>query len=356
MTRVLRWSMVICLATGCGNGGTAPNPGADPDTRVFHLGFSAVPPRPDQDAVLQGLDLWTRRADLAIVHEELPWTDLVAGVPPDSILAREKDGLIDYYRGRGLGLIFVADGTDGLARDQEAPQLRALGRSITEPTIRDLYRAYISAFVHRYHPDYVGLAAETNLTRAVGSTALYQGLVTAANAAASDLLADPAHSPLFVSVQVEVAWGKLVGSSGFVGVEQDLVDFPFVKMLGLSSYPYFVWPAPADLPDDYYARLVAGRSLPVMVVEGGWASSLSGTGFTTATQAAYLRRQAELLDRANGLGLIQLTFTDLDLTTYPADVQASLEPFAHLGLVDAQFQPKPALEVWDSLFALPLSR
>jgi len=253
-------------------------------------------------------------------------------------------------------VVFVADGTDGLARDQEAPQLRALGRSIGEPAIRDLYRAYVSAFVRRYHPDYVGLAAETNLTRTVGSPALYQALVAAANAAASDLLADPAHPPLFVSVQVEVAWGKLVGSGGFVGVEQDLIDFPFVQMLGLSSYPYFAWPAPADLPDDYYARLVAGRSLPVMVVEGGWASSLTGTGFTTATQAAYLRRQAELLSRVNGLGLIQLTFTDLDLTTYPADVQAPLEPFAHLGLVDAQFRPKPALEVWDSLFALPLSR
>ena len=343
--------VAAAVIVGCGDGGTTqPDPRP---TRGFQLGFSAAPPRPDQAAVLQSLDLWTRRADLAIVHEELPWTDLVAGVPPDTILAREKDGLIAYYRGKGLGLVFVADGTDGLAREKDAPALRALGRSITEPGIRALYRDYVSAFVRRYRPDYVGLAAETNLTRAIGSPELYAGLVAAANQAAAALTESPTHPPLFVSVQVEVAWGKLAGAGPFLGVAEDFADFPFVQMLGLSSYPYFVWADPADLPDDYYARLVIGHPVPVMVVEGGWASSLAGgTGFSPAKQARYLARQARLLDEAGGLGLIQLTFTDLDLPTYPAEVRTALEPFAHLGLVDAQFQPKPALAVWDSLFAL----
>jgi hypothetical protein len=113
----------------------------------------------------------------------------------------------------------------------------------------------------------------------------------------------------------------------------------FVQLLGLPSYPYVARADPADLPDGYYARLVAGRSWPVMVVEGGWASALAGaSGFSPAEQARYLGRQAALLDRAGGIRLIQITSPDLDLSGYPADVRTALKPFAHLG-VAGRFRP-----------------
>jgi hypothetical protein len=341
--------VLLALVAACGRE-TGPD---HTPTRTYRLGFSAVPPRPEQAALVQGLELWTRRSDIAIVHEELPWTALLAGTPPDTILRREKDDLMAYYRGKGLALVFVADGTDGLAREKDPPQLRAAGRSITEPAIQALYCDYVLAFVRRFRPDYVGLASETNLTRAIGAPPLYQALVTMANAAAGQIRAEPDAPPLFVSVQVEVAWGRLAGGGQFAGVAADRADFQFVDLLGLSSYPYFVWDAPEALPDDYYARLVADAPIPVMVVEGGWASASGGApGFSPAEQARYLTRQAALLDRAGGLALIQLTFTDLDLTAFPPDVRAPLEPFARLGVVDAAFLPKPALAVWDSLYAV----
>ena len=43
------------------------------------------------------------------------------------------------------------------------------------------------------------------------------------------------------------------------------------------SHPYFGWGAPEDIPLDYCKRLLAGRSLPVMIVEGGRASASTGT-------------------------------------------------------------------------------
>jgi hypothetical protein len=350
--------VVAALGAALGSAGCQTDPGlpSDPDaTRSYYLGFAALPPRLDQAVAVQALEAWSSRADIAIVHEELPWTDLLAGVSPDSILRPSKDGLIDYYRAKGLRLVFVADANDGLAREKEAPQLRAAGRSLTEPAVQRLYRDWILAFVRRYRPEFVGLAAETNLIRIAAPAPLYAAVVAVTNAAADDLraLSDPPR--LFVSVQVEVAWGKLIGQP-YQGIERDFTDFPFIQLLGLSSYPYFGWSDPDDLPVDYYRRILAGRSLAVMVVEGGWASgSLAGpVAFASnpAKQARYFRKQAELLAGVGAVGWLQLTPTDIDVAAFPADLQEAIRPFSSLGVFDSNLAAKPALAVWDSLFRL----
>ncbi|MEO8452559.1 MAG: hypothetical protein ABI647_22390 [Gemmatimonadota bacterium] len=323
-------------------------------TRTYLMGFAGIPPRLDIAVLLQSIDLWSQRAELAIVHEELPWVDLLAGVSPDTIVRREKQELVNYYRGKGLKLVFIADPTDGLARDKDAFHLRLAGRSMTEPAVQRLYRDYVSAFVRILHPEYVGLAAETNLVRATAPPALYQAVVQVANDAASDVRAIAPTVPLLVSVQVDVAWGKLTASGAYEGIAADLRDFPFVGLVGLSSYPYFAFSDPDQIPADYYSRLVSGTTLPVMVTEGGWASA-SGGGFTStpAKQARYLAKHAQLLDRAGAIGYLQLTFTDIDPSEFgDGDPGGILPLFASLGLVDVNLVPKPALAVWDSLYGL----
>ncbi len=346
-------AVVAALAlAGCGTGPDGPQPPSVP-TRSFYLGFSGLPPRLDQDVAVAALEASTRRADIAIVHEELPWTDLLAGVAPDTILRREKDGLIGYYRGKGLKLVLVADPNDGLSRSQEAPRLRALGRSFTEPAVQAVYREWVLAFVRRYRPEFVGLVAETNLIRIAAPAPLYHAIVSAARATAAAVKALPSPPQLFVSVQVEVAWGKLVNQP-YLGIEQDFADFPFLELLGLSSYPYFGWSDPDQLPVDYYRRLLNGRRLSVMVVEGGWSSeSVLNLTSTPATQARYFRRQLELLGQTSAIGWLQLAPTDLDLPFFPADLREAIRPFASLGVFDVALRPKPALAVWDSVFALP---
>lgn len=319
------------------------------------MGFSPIPPRPETAAVIDGIDRWSLRAEIAAIHEELPWTDLLNGVPPETILARDKVDLVNYLRSKGLAIYFMLDLTDGLSRDQEAPQLRALGRSITDPVVQQAYRQYALAVSSVLHPAYLGLAAETNLIRLAAPAAVYAAVVTAANDAAADLRAAGSTSTLLTSVQVEVAWGRLGGNGAYQGIEQDLRDFPFIDMLGLSSYPYFSFAQPEDLPTDYYTRLLNGRTLPVMVVEGGWTSATVGSVQSSpALQARYVTQHARLLDAARAKGVIQLMFADLDLSTFPQPLPANLPLFAHLGLTDSDFNPKPALAAWDALYARPL--
>ena len=138
---------------------------------------------------------------IAAIHEELPWRDLLSGEAPDAILDRDKVQLVNYLRGKGLQLYFMADLTDGLSRAEEAPQLRALGRSLTEPAVQQAYRDYVLAVARKLNPEFIGLAAETNLIRAVAAPALYAAVVQPANAAAADLRAAGDGGALMFSVQ-----------------------------------------------------------------------------------------------------------------------------------------------------------
>ncbi|MFN0039071.1 MAG: hypothetical protein ACKVP2_06140 [Burkholderiales bacterium] len=306
-------------------------------------------------AVLEGIDRWSLRAEFAAIHEELPWTDLVNGQSPDAILDRDKVQLVNYLRGKGLKLYFMADLTDGLSRAEESPQLRALGRSISEPAIRQLYRDYVLAVNRKLRPEIIGLVAETNLIRAA-APALYSSVVTAANAAAADLAAANSTATLIFSVQVETAWGRLGGNGNYVGVEQDFVDFPFGEQLGLSSYPYFGFEEPEYMPDDYFSRLLNGRTMPAMVVEGGWTSASVGTiQSSPALQARYVKRQAQLLDSIAARGWFHLMFADLDLASLPPPLPTNLPLFASIGYTDSDFNAKPALATWDAFHARRLT-
>jgi hypothetical protein len=312
------------------------------------MGFSPNPPRPTVAAVLQGIDLWSQRAELAIIHEELPWADLLAGMSPDAILDRDKVELVRYLRGKGLQLIFMGDLNDGLARELDAPQLRARGRSITEPAVQQLYRQYMLAVDRKLAPAVIGLVAESNLIR-VAAPALYPAVRQAANDTAAALRAAGSQATLMASVQVETAWGRLGNTGAYVGIEADIADFPFMQTLGLSSYPYLGgWAEPEALPTDYYQRLRAGRTLPAMVTEGGWASAVLST---PDKQARYIARHADLLDAVGATAWLHLQFADVDLATVPPPVPANLPLFASIGLADSGFTPKPALAAWDALFA-----
>lgn len=349
--------LVVMGVSACG-GGDQSSPASPPETaatRTWRLGFSPLPPRPTTLAVLQGIDLWSQRAELAAIHEELPWTDLLGGMSPDDILDRDKVQLVDYMRAKGLQLYFMADLTDGLSRGEEAPQLRALGRSITEPAVQQAYRSYMLAVERKLHPEFVGLAAETNLIRVAAPSAVYGAVVQAANAAAADLRAAGSPAILMFSVQVETAWGRLGGSGTYVGVETDFTDFPFAQLLGLSSYPYFGFAQPEDIPTNYYGRLLNGRTAPVMVVEGGWTSAAAGSVQSSpALQARYVTRHAQLLDAVDARGLIQLVFADIDLASLPPPIPPNLPLFVNIGLTDSDFNAKPALAAWDALHARPL--
>jgi hypothetical protein len=354
VTALARFVPLAALG-GCGGSSASPSPSASA-TRSWKLGFFPTPPRFDAATLLHGVDQWSQRAEVAMIHEELPWTDLLNGMSADAILDRDKVQLVQYLRGKGLKLAFMGDLDDGLSRGQEAPQLRALGRSLTEPAVQQVYRNYLLAVHRKLAPDYLGLGAETNLIRAAAPPALYAAGVQTANATAADLRAAGATEPLMISVQVETAWGLLGGSGTYAGIATDLADFPFATMLGLSSYPYFAFAKPEDIPSDYYSRVLGSSGLPALVAEGGWSSAAVGSiASSPDLQARYVTRHADLLDSIAAVACLQTLYADIDLAAFPAPVPANLPLFVSIGLTDSNFNAKPALAAWDALHARRLA-
>ncbi len=322
--------------------------------RSFRMGFSGIPPRNDQVQAIQAIDMWSLRADAAIMSFEIPWGPLLAGITPETEVTVAELPLANYYRAKGHKLWIYLDPSNGLNRGGESDSLVAHGRSITEPEIQQIYRRYCVVIDSIIRPDHLGLALETNLIRGAAPSQLYSAIRQVVNDAAADVRAHDTTVPLSISVQVDYAWGTF-DQSGYHGVDTDFVHFPFIEELGLSSYPYLAgFTDPDSLPSDYYSRLLDGRTLPVFVTEGGWTSDSLGSIFSTPEiQRRYIERQIKLLESVNASAVFQLTFTDLDLSGISLPPGSGLPLFAHLGLVDIDLNPKPALTAWDAAFRRP---
>jgi hypothetical protein len=314
------------------------------------MGFSALPPSLDTTLLLPTLTLSSQHSDAGLIQLSIPWDILLADTAAATEVRIVRLPLVNFYRATGKTIVVALDVTNGLNRAEEDPALVAAGRSITDTMVQRLYREYVSAVDSILRPDYLSLAAETNLVREAAPRSLYDAVVTMVNAAAVHEATLGTTAKLMVSVQVETAWGGLQGSHIFQGIDQDLADFPFLDLLGLSSYPYLGgYASPEEIPDDYYSRLGSAAGIPIMVLEGGWPSiSVAGVSSSPALQSRYIHRQAELLDATHAKGVFQITFTDLDPAMFPPG--SSLPLFANLGLVNVSLLPKPALVAWDSVF------
>jgi hypothetical protein len=314
------------------------------------MGFSAIPPRNDFAVLFQALEMWRTRSDAAILHVDPPWDTLLAGYPADSAVIKLHKGLVDYYKGSGRTVVVMIDATNGLDRASENPVLVAKGRSLTEPAVQQIYRAFAVAMDAILKPDYLGLVAETNLIRAAAPAPLYAAVKQVANDAAADVRAVDPIVKLYVSV-VEVGDAPAAARP----TAWPPMSPTFRSCRAWDSYPFLAGrPESPAAPLDHYARLPQGTALKPMVVEGGWTSaSVGGVVSSPLKQQRWIARQFQLLDQAQALFLFQLTFTDLDLAANPPPPGSILPLFASLGLVDVNLAPKPALANWDAAFARP---
>ena len=326
----------------------------DPPSRTFRMGFQNSAPRIDINLILQSLNLWTQRADVAMITTEVPWAELLGGMSVDDYVVNNYKDLVAFYRSKNLKLWVYIDPQNGLDRTSDAVSLQQANKSIADADMQLLYQKFTVAMDSILKPDHLGLALETNLIRDASPASIYNGVKTAVNVTAQAVRARNTTVPLSISVQVDHAWGKLGGGS-YTGIAQDFTDFPFIQELGLSSYPYFGFDDPTDIPLNYYTRLVGGKNLPVFITEGGWSSASVTTpdrSFVSSPelQKAYIEHHTHLLNEVDAKAVFQLVFTDIDSASVPVDVPDNIDYFLYIGLVDINFNIKPALHAWDQVF------
>jgi len=328
---------------------STPRPTAS-KPRTYRMGFQNFPPKPDQTIALQALDLWTKRSDAAIISIQVPWAQLYSGTTPQQYIADNFKDLVSYYRGKNLKLWVYIDPANGLDRSTDATDLTALHKSIAQPAVQQLYSRFAFLMDSLLKPEHMGLALETNAIRDVSPDSVYQGIKAAANKTAALIRGYDKQVKLSVSVQADYAWGLLNGGP-YLGIDKDFTDFPFVQELGISSYPYFVFDKPQDIPANYYSRLIQGHNIPVFISEGGWSTATVGTYTgTPQKQQDYITKQGQLLDGVSAIAYFQLLFSDLDPSVFPPSTPDNVNLFTHIGLTDDGLNPKPALGNWDAIF------
>ncbi|MDP2481290.1 MAG: hypothetical protein Q8W49_12440 [Candidatus Palauibacterales bacterium] len=354
MPRSRSYAALLALGlVACGGGGSTVGPTPASEPRTYEMGWSAVPPRPSEASFFAATKAAAEVSDVAILQQPVPWAQLLAGAPMDS-LVEDRGGVADYLRALGEKIVFLVDPLDGLNRTRETPELLAVGRSILEADIRATHEAWVRAIATRIHPEWMGLASEINTLAAHGDSTLYRTLVGMIDSLAPEIRSLSPDTKVFVSFQVEDASGYFGGQ----GIDQfALIDDFDIDALGLSSYPVFVFPTPADVPDDYLRRFRDATSLPLIMVEGGWSSqSTDAFQSTPQEQVDFFRRYETLLDGVDARLWVMLVFADLDIPSLglPADRAAGLAPFAHMGIVDSDLIPKPSYEVWKEIHDRPL--
>ena len=113
-----------------------------------------------------------------------------------------------------------------------------------------------------------------------------------------------------------------------------------VDALGFTSYPYFEYDRPTDVPADYYDEIAAHCSGPVIFTEIGWLGAPSGPyPGDEQDQAGFFPRFFEL---GAGLDLVYAVW----LFLHDWDGQDAMPAFRYIGLRTNDGTPRPADAVW----------
>jgi hypothetical protein len=322
-------------------------------SRPFAMGFAFTPPVLTQEAAVALIPEIARRGEYTIIQREVPWTRILGGISMETVYAEEYGALVDYLRAEGLRIVLLVDPLDGLNRMKEAEETVRNGRTLLDPRLREMHERWVKLLVQRMRPQYVGLASEINTLAAHGRRVLYERIRDMCNTLAPELRRLSPGTKVFVSFQVDDAWGLPPFPRSPVDQFKLLHDFD-IDVLGLSSYPVFTFHDPSEIPGDYYLRLAAESGKPVIQVEGGWGSAPSTMASDRGSpqqQAAYLQRLFELLEGVKAELVVSLTYSDLDLADpswhLPRDRMAILGNFASMGIVDTSLKPKPAFAIWE---------
>ena len=323
-------------------------------------GFFPSPPQATLDAVVKHYTELGKFADFILFQHNVPWEDFVDGVEGDGKIRTDIANQAKLARQNGMDYIFVVDGLNGLNRREFFKLPSGWEANFANPQVRAAYKNFALWIVRQFHPRYLGLASEINTYMdAYPSDA--QNFLSLYNEIYGAVKSEAPETQIFVTFQ----WDDLnnmfpqpeEGNRTKLSPNWEQIEAfePNLDLWVISSYPYFVFPSGADIPADYYSRLLARTTKPVAVAEGGYTSrDIDQIKATPEDQVAYLSAIHDQLGSRLRFW-VYLVLNDFDMESYSkafrdqdasdADI-ANLAKFSSLGLREWDGTPKPALEVW----------
>jgi len=359
--------LILCLTTlACGSLTATPAPIPTLASSPFDLGrtlygFFPSPPEVTTQSVIDTYTAIGQHADVVLLQQSIPWNDFVAS--PEAVSNHITDIHNQYLLAHrnGLEVVFVVDPLNGLNRREFQGLPFGWQASFANPKVRSAFTNFTLRILREFHPKYLGLGSEIN-TYADTHPDDFQNYLSLYRSVYDLIKAESPGTQVFVTFQWEELNNLIPGVNGDRTAHQinwDQVEAfePKLDLWAISSYPFVVYPAGADIPADYYTPLLTRTSKPVAVAEGGFPSTNVGAYHgTPQDQVDYLNAIHSQLGGDRLAFWIYLLINDFDLKSYArmmsqngqsADVN-TLGMFASVGMTAADRSPKPALAVWDS--------
>jgi hypothetical protein len=217
----------------------------------------------------------------------------------------------------------------------------------TDPDQVEVYSEALAALARDVRPSFLGVGNEINLLWE-DDPAAFDAFATALPGIADRVREASPRTRVFTTFQLEF----LRGGGAISGVEReprwDLVDAvaDAIDFVAFTTYPWFDYPTPEEIPGDYYRAILDELELPIGFTELGWpagelAVAPGGLGAgTPEAQAAFIERLEELLEGIEPV---------LGLWVHAFDSPAAGELFATLGLHEADGTPRTSVEAWQRL-------
>lgn len=348
MRRILANLLALTLAAlACGRGVqhlSTPEPAPISLTPVDgpQLGIAGLIPRnyPNPSAA-DWTDLFTHLRETGnLVGVYTAWSDSpeTEGQPP-KIIKTAFDLQKQYDVTPVIALGFYQDTAD----NQLTPLINwndAGQRERAVQTVRQIAESY--------HPPYFALGVEINryYEEDPGGFEAYVKLYAEMYDAIKTISPQTLVFPIFQYEKIR--GGVFFSGDNQLQPEWDLLDQFKGRMdlAAFTTYPFLLYTAPSDLPDDYYTEITRHTSQRIAFTEIGWPSAVLSTipdspyGGSPNEQVEFVRRFFAL---TNNLPL------NLALWSFPHDIGSDFNAaFTSVSLRENDGTAKPALETWKS--------
>ncbi len=332
---------VFCFtAAGCGDGSDGGGQEAPFSMGVglsprYHTGGSSV-----QDWIdhFSGHAPWGR-----IIAFHGNWRDSMesAGqIPSLALAAMSAADQYDFTPVIGLGWTVGGGSPDLVSRTD------TLDDSWANTETRDEFLAMVVDLAGEYRPPFLFLGNELNMYYNTHTDEEWRSWLEEYSACYDAIKAVSPATVVYTTFQYELLEG-LGSHNGWSYPADwrpvdDLVDTGRLDALGFTSYPYFEYDNPDEIPGDYYERIAEHWSGPVLFSEIGWLGGESPpySGGETE-QAEFIARFFQLTESLELYYAVWLFLHDWD-------GQDSQPAFRFIGLRENDGSPRLADEVWRS--------
>jgi hypothetical protein len=319
-------SLLLVVLTGC--------PASHPTTttsRSFSMGaIYWVPPHAPDSLIRQGVAHTLAVSD--ILTAQIPWQ------PADTTFVQQVKWMADLARTHRRRLIV---NMDWLADSRQG--LRGTAWHFAQPATQQLFTHTALQVCQRYHPAYLNLGVETNFY-ALTDSADFRAFLRVYHATKQLIHQHYPATEVSVSLQVELLMGLHTNWSQKSTLEVLRAFNDDFDLLALSTYPHSNTRAFGNLAS--LRKILSLSSKPFGIFETSVPTNL----FPPAQQQTYLQQLLPYLTDTHRCELLVWTST----SDTPATTQ---QPWVgYLGLYQADFAPKPAVDTWTAWYQRPYVR